>query len=999
MAPGRKNDTTTPISEPEVQGPVPTRPSLMQRVSALFSSVPRRRVGITTRPLTAPESRYSLINRALRRRSCRQSENGGEADQSLVQKPCPYDPNTLQSFPRLDRHCSCGLPWPRVRSRHLPLTPCDDCRNKTPNSHIAVNARRSASRGVTPTRQTVVSASAASGSLVPPIPIRNVPDALLDRPRPHVPALELLSTSRRRPSNRRPPTRRGSRAESDGGSTFDIILGKSPPKSSKSRSTDTPTPPKLHHLHGLPGSRQFPYAHKHEVPAHLAAIQAGTPSPVRDFQVEAERTANTPTPGITDWTRTVQYGLGRTPVPVRRTPNPQTPRSTSRSAHRQPANSPGSSSENTRQRPSAHLNRGTPFRPGPTPTTLQAIEEARSMTVCDGQAVNIEFELQRTRVYGSRTAAPTRPPSQLPNGVSAGSSSSDDSNFSTGTMPPTPHEVDGVRRETPDGFGMPNGLPRMRGGGQGGRLVCASSMQNRISDCHLPMCGCCGYKTPKKLSDDPPPRVVTPERVARALRQNRTAPLPRHLRAHAACPGSSCPKEPARNDISTCLSHSSDLAQARQQSSPTPDREIPHLRGGGGFDLKDTDRVPATLWFLAGGRGHPVTVSSWNKQKPKKRIGGLFGMAIYGHKAGTPYKSRQADNTGDQNGNPGFSGKKKVLFKLPDDSPTSSSSSSSSSESSSEGGRDAGSGSRGQGHEPAVGTSGPEDTPASTGPRDSPPTADPPATSATQEPPPPPIQKDTPAAGTDSTRLPPKPEPGASGDGPSGEDAANSPPANGAPDNGAETAIATSGSSFEPSAFEGSPTEEDSTPLVDAPNYNDEANAPNGEHNAPNANPARDNSSGGTGPNPEPSAAQGGTAAEDIDNSRRTPKPNATEHSPPSPDAEPTTKGPGDSGPPPDSAGHTNAAAGDGQGSTASEDNTSSDNSVPAANDQAPDNPAADNADAGADATSNGTTASSEPPPAGEEAPLANDDAARALRERARRPYSGPAVAEDSAWG
>lgn len=43
------------------------------------------------------------------------------------------------------------------------------------------------------------------------------------------------------------------------------------------------------------------------------------------------------------------------------------------------------------------------------------------------------------------------------------------------------------------------------------------------------------------------------------------------------------------------------------------------------------------LYWLAGGRGPPVTARAWNMQKPTKRMSGLVGMAIYGHKSGMLY--------------------------------------------------------------------------------------------------------------------------------------------------------------------------------------------------------------------------------------------------------------------------------------------------------------------------------------------------------------------------
>jgi hypothetical protein len=67
---------------------------------------------------------------------------------------------------------------------------------------------------------------------------------------------------------------------------------------------------------------------------------------------------------------------------------------------------------------------------------------------------------------------------------------------------------------------------------------------------------------------------------------------------------------------------------------------MPSLRGGGGESRNenpifgDREALPGALWYLAGGRGKPITVECWRRQKPKRRIDRLLGMAIYGEKAG-----------------------------------------------------------------------------------------------------------------------------------------------------------------------------------------------------------------------------------------------------------------------------------------------------------------------------------------------------------------------------
>ncbi|KAF2258519.1 hypothetical protein CC78DRAFT_549061 [Lojkania enalia] len=53
---------------------------------------------------------------------------------------------------------------------------------------------------------------------------------------------------------------------------------------------------------------------------------------------------------------------------------------------------------------------------------------------------------------------------------------------------------------------------------------------------------------------------------------------------------------------------------------------------------RDEERVLGMLYRLAGGTGKPVTRRQWACTKPKKRIGGLLGLVMYGDKVGTAYE-------------------------------------------------------------------------------------------------------------------------------------------------------------------------------------------------------------------------------------------------------------------------------------------------------------------------------------------------------------------------
>ncbi|KAJ4290603.1 hypothetical protein N0V90_010821 [Kalmusia sp. IMI 367209] len=76
---------------------------------------------------------------------------------------------------------------------------------------------------------------------------------------------------------------------------------------------------------------------------------------------------------------------------------------------------------------------------------------------------------------------------------------------------------------------------------------------------------------------------------------------------------------------------------------------MPRLRGGGKPNSdRRPNRIPASLFYLAGAtRVKPeqsITVEQWNRQKPKKRIGGLPGMAVYGFHGAESWKAEMRDH-------------------------------------------------------------------------------------------------------------------------------------------------------------------------------------------------------------------------------------------------------------------------------------------------------------------------------------------------------------------
>ena len=77
--------------------------------------------------------------------------------------------------------------------------------------------------------------------------------------------------------------------------------------------------------------------------------------------------------------------------------------------------------------------------------------------------------------------------------------------------------------------------------------------------------------------------------------------------------------------------------------SRNPSKSAPHLRGG----AESPERTPPSLYWLAGGTGKkPVSIEGWKQSRPKQRMGGLLGMAVFGSKYGQEFKV-QANVSGD----------------------------------------------------------------------------------------------------------------------------------------------------------------------------------------------------------------------------------------------------------------------------------------------------------------------------------------------------------------
>jgi hypothetical protein len=697
MAPRRRNTQASP-TDGERQGPL--RPSLVQRISGLLASIPRRVPTGSQRSTTAPDLGDAPRDRALQRtQPCQENSELEGPLISQPEAPCSYDPTVLQSFPSIERQrCRTGgdLPWSWSRrgNRETPLTPCEACRSRTPQSHFAMNnTGYRGSRRTTPVIRSTLETTEVIVSRSRPT-AHPVPEVLLDdtdtpRParRPPIPRLQQsisVSVSTTVISTRRTPTR--DRPHPSGlNHPLDILRGRLSPIFNKSPSPSPPQSPKLHHIHGLPKAKDFPYVRKSKVAQHLAAIRAGAPSPVRDLQLQAERANAAPrTSGVSDYSETVYYPRNRSPLPGRRqrTPPPaEIPRPPSRMGHRPGAARPPL--HNARPQTSPQLNLGVPFWPAlPASVPLRNIQAAESATRPGSRRGSaVELEVSRVRELRSPHSERRHTPSPLKNEITGSSSSSNESNCSTGTMPPTPAEIGGSRMELRGRHGSPELTDCQK------KEEFMKKYAGQVRGCCCPNCN--GVKQVGPSDEVLPARVVTCERVARALENERRVALPRDLREqndhHEGGFDFEFGFDLDANSADSIARRRTHSAQETGVSREPQDGPLPHLRGGAGSP-GPADKVPATLFYLAGGRGSPITLSSWNKQKPKTRMGGLLGMAVYGRKAGTAYGGESNMNGGAAGKEkPVLSGKKKVTFVLPGDGSSSSLSSSSGSSDDKEG--------------------------------------------------------------------------------------------------------------------------------------------------------------------------------------------------------------------------------------------------------------------------------------------------------------------------
>jgi hypothetical protein len=309
MALSKKNKGTDASSSTQRESS--SRPqTLLQRLSSGFTSFKLNKGVESTskRPETAPIEPRLMHDKARRRR--------GPTDNLIViprleipklsesTSDCPYDPSSYHSFPGIEQggYTCCGLKSPSKATCVIPSSsrPCSDCRSRTPLSHVSsrLTWRRDRS-GESPAVETSL-ARLLGSSEFEEVP-RIVPGAIVARRIGNPPRRSSL------PGGRVPSysTSHLPHQQAENSSRQSRIEHGQP--SYPCGQDVRPQSPKLHHIHCLPNAKSHPYVYKHEIPAHIAALCAGSPSPLRQ-PIREERTPVDPREPYQDFSRTVFYG-------------------------------------------------------------------------------------------------------------------------------------------------------------------------------------------------------------------------------------------------------------------------------------------------------------------------------------------------------------------------------------------------------------------------------------------------------------------------------------------------------------------------------------------------------------------------------------------------------------------------------------------------------------------------------------------------------------------
>jgi hypothetical protein len=539
-------------------------------------------------------------------------------------QPCPYDASKYHSFPSLKRaRCTfCGMRPAKSPSSE----PCSECRSKSALSHIKSAFRRkpdSKAKEETTVRSHLPLQHSPSSEEGPRIvPPKIAAKRIGNPPRTAavlVPRPGAINTSLERRNNTR---------------GADVSRRS---KSALERDNVRPISPKLHYHHGLPNSKDYPYVRESEVSQHLDAIRAGAPSPLIDFARAARR--KKASDRTTNFSETVFYGHKFSAA------------FTNSAEHRRLAQPPRSN------------------------LVVEGYLETGGHVVVERphpeQQASIDAQLYHSNVY------PRRSPEQSQRQPRASRRSANSRNRTR--RRDSDHDPD-TNDQLPDFQERPiyDEMPKLRGGSGGYEHShtsgCGLTMMQLLLTCHKPAHG---YDADSNSDDGlPPARTPNPAEFARALRRaHGTSRLPKGISrgdgsqetpqtGRSASGGEDITSLPTSRTASfaatypqscSILSYLQSLSLISIFSRPgRPVAEGPttllptaSLRGGAGSPsaLRDNERVPPTLFWLAGGKGESIKTSSWKSHKPKKRMGGLLGMALHGLDAGTEYGSKKS--TGD----------------------------------------------------------------------------------------------------------------------------------------------------------------------------------------------------------------------------------------------------------------------------------------------------------------------------------------------------------------
>lgn len=543
------------------------------------------------RPNTAPPNPNSMVFRPIHWELLRKSSRPVSREHK---KKCPYDPKMLEFFGNYEASpstsaFSLGPGWPCHKERRAP-TPCNDCLQGTENAHINVSPGRFRKRRSNVQQQSISTHDLTESE--PARPMHSVSSRLHDgRPQTahtpqHMVRISLQTSSTWSLVSPGRPEARKHRVHSDGQATFDrlkAVVESTHGTSSRPRSP----PPRLHRL-----SPEISFIHRSEVNVHQTAIREGYQSPI--LQHQARGMSDISVIGYTiplddrDSSSTALYS--ETTVPGRYlplSPNPiPPPQRTFSPVHRR------SIDLSPVQRPAVFSTlHEPPFVPAlPPGTQLRPVSEWGRSHSAPGP--RWEEVLRHSAVYRARDVAHIpRSPSPLREQHGPTSFNSERSH---GTMPRSEvRSRNGMVESRINGTGKG---PNIRGGGeesleQGGLRRGKSRHWDewngcRASDVEEDDGGHRDYDTPQSY-------------------------LQRRI---------------DRLDVIVQLT-----------------AQIPHLRGGGG----EPSRVPASLLYLAGSTrrkpGKSISTAEWNSMKPKRRMGGLLGMAVYGSKAGKHYIPERRD--------------------------------------------------------------------------------------------------------------------------------------------------------------------------------------------------------------------------------------------------------------------------------------------------------------------------------------------------------------------